>query len=323
MTTLSRRTTLGLIASSLAAPALAQTDYPNRPVTVIVPQAAGGANDIIGRLVSEKLSEVLGQRFVVENRAGAGGNLGSQAAARATPDGYTLLVTISASQAINPALYARTGFDPVKDFAPISMLGTVPNVLVVHPAFEAKSVADLIRMAREKPGFYHYASAGNGTLNHLVGEMLKSRAGIELKHIPYRGIAPALSDVIAGHVPISFANLPAAISQIQAGTVRALGVSTLKRNSFVPEVPTIAETVPGFDAELWIAIYAIAGTPQPIVDKLVAATHRAMTAPEIKAKFAQQGAEVVTSTPAELAAKLEADLKTWAEIVKASGARIE
>jgi tripartite-type tricarboxylate transporter receptor subunit TctC len=323
MTTLSRRTTLGLIASSLAAPALAQTDYPNRPVTVIVPQAAGGANDIIGRLVSEKLSEVLGQRFVVENRAGAGGNLGSQAAARATPDGYTLLVTISASQAINPALYARTGFDPVKDFAPISMLGTVPNVLVVHPAFEAKSVADLIRMAREKPGFYHYASAGNGTLNHLVGEMLKSRAGIDLKHIPYRGIAPALSDVIAGHVPISFANLPAAISQIQAGTVRALGVSTLKRNSFVPEVPTIAETVPGFDAELWIAIYAIAGTPQPIVDKLVAATHRAMTAPEIKAKFAQQGAEVVTSTPAELAAKLEADMKTWAEIVKASGARIE
>lgn len=323
MTTLSRRTTLGLIASSLAAPALAQTDYPNRPVTVIVPQAAGGANDIIGRLVSEKLSEVLGQRFVVENRAGAGGNLGSQAAARATPDGYTLLVTISASQAINPALYARTGFDPVKDFAPITMLGTVPNVLVVHPAFEAKSVADLIRMAREKPGFYHYASAGNGTLNHLVGEMLKSRAGIDLKHIPYRGIAPALSDVIAGHVPISFANLPAAISQIQAGTVRALGVSTLKRNSFVPEVPTIAETVPGFDAELWIAIYAIAGTPQPIVDKLVAATHRAMTAPEIKAKFAQQGAEVVTSTPAELAAKLEADLKTWAEIVKASGARIE
>ncbi|WP_374626502.1 tripartite tricarboxylate transporter substrate-binding protein, partial [Devosia sp.] len=201
--------------------------------------------------------------------------------------------------------------------------GTVPNVLVVHPAFEAKSVADLIRMAKEKPGFYHYASAGNGTLNHLVGEMLKSRAGIDLKHIPYRGIAPALSDVIAGHVPISFANLPAAISQIQAGTVRALGVSTLKRNSFVPQVPTIAETVPGFDAELWIAIYAIAGTPQPIIDKLVAATHRALAAPEIKAKFAQQGAEVVTSTPAELAAKLEADLKVWAEIVKASGARIE
>ncbi|MBY0363564.1 MAG: tripartite tricarboxylate transporter substrate binding protein [Phreatobacter sp.] len=323
MTTLSRRTTLGLIASSLAAPALAQADYPTRPVTVIVPQAAGGANDIIGRLVSEKLSEVMGQRFVVENRAGAGGNLGSQAAARSTPDGYTLLVTISASQAINPALYARTGFDPVKDFAPISLLGTVPNVLVVHPAFEAKSVADLIRLAKDKPGFYQYASAGNGTLNHLVGEMLKSRAGIDLKHIPYRGIAPALSDVIAGHVPISFANLPAAISQIQAGTVRALGVSTLRRNSFVPDVPTIAETVPGFDAELWIALYAIAGTPQPVVDRLVAATHRALQAPDIKAKFAQQGAEVVTSTPAELAAKLDADLKVWAEIVKASGARIE
>lgn len=323
MHTLSRRTTLGLIASGLAAPAFAQADYPARPVTVIVPQAAGGANDIIGRLVAEKLSEVMGQRFVVENRAGAGGNIGSQAAARSTPDGYTLLVTISASQAINPALYARTGFDPVKDFAPVSLLGTVPNVLVVHPAFEAKTVADLIRMAKEKPGFYQYASAGNGTLNHLVGEMLKSRAGIDLKHIPYRGIAPALSDVIAGHVPISFANLPAAISQIQAGTVRALGVSTLKRNGFVPEVPTIAETVPGFDAELWIALYGIAGTPQPVIDKLVAATHRALQGADIKAKFAQQGAEVVTSTPAELAAKLDTDLKVWAEIVKASGARIE
>ncbi|PTM61261.1 tripartite tricarboxylate transporter substrate binding protein [Phreatobacter oligotrophus] len=321
-----RRHALGLIAAAapaLAGTARAQVDYPNRPVTVIVPQAAGGANDIIGRILAEKLSEVMGQRFVVENRAGAGGNLGSQAAARSTPDGYTLLVTISASQAINPALYARTGFDPVKDFAPVSLLGTVPNVLLVHPGFEARSVADLIRMAKEKPGFYHYASAGNGTLNHLVGEMLKSRAGIDLKHIPYRGIAPALTDVIAGHVPITFANLPAAISQIQAGTVRALGVSTLKRNSFVPQVPTIAETVPGFDAELWIALYAVAGTPQPIVDRLVAATHRALADEQVKAKFAQQGAEVVTSTPAELAARLDADLKVWAEIVKTSGAKIE
>lgn len=323
MSSLSRRTALGLIASGIAEPAFAQADYPNRPVTVIVPQAAGGANDIIGRLVCEKLSEIMGQRFVVENRAGAGGNIGSQAAARSTPDGYTLLITISASQAINPALYARTGFDSVKDFAPISMLGTVPNVLVVHPSFEAKTIADLIRMAKEKPGFYQYASAGNGTLNHLVGEMLKSRAGVDLKHIPYRGIAPALGDVIAGHVPMTFANLPAAISQIQAGTVRALGVSTLKRNDKIPDVPAIAETVPGFDAELWIAIYGIAGTPQPVVDKLVAATHRALASPEMKAKFAQQGADIVTSTPAELAAKLEADLKTWAEIVKTSGARIE
>jgi tripartite-type tricarboxylate transporter receptor subunit TctC len=323
MARLTRRTTLGLLSAAIAGPAFAQADYPSRPVTVIVPQAAGGANDIIGRIVAEKLSEILGQRFVVENRAGAGGNLGSQAAARATPDGYTLLVTISASQAINPALYARTGFDPVKDFAPISMLGTVPNVLVVNPGFPARTVADLIRMAKEKPGEYQYASAGNGTLNHLVGEMLKSRAGIDLKHIPYRGIAPALSDVIAGHVPITFSNLPAVISQIQAGTVRALGVSTLKRNANIPEVPAIAETVPGFDAELWIALYGIAGTPQPILDKLVAATHQALAAPEMKGKFAQQGADIVTSTPAELAAKLEADLKVWAEIVRTSGAKIE
>lgn len=328
MPALSRRATLGLLSSVVAAPALstrllAQADYPNRPVTVIVPQAAGGANDIIGRIVAEKLADVLGQRFVVENRAGAGGNLGSQAAARSAPDGYTLLVTISASQAINPALYARTGFDPVKDFAPISMLGTVPNVLVVNPAFPARTVADLIRMAKDKPGEYQYASAGNGTLNHLVGEMLKSRAGIDLKHIPYRGIAPALSDVIAGHVPITFSNLPAVISQIQAGTVRALGVSTLKRNANIPDVPPIADTVPGFDAELWIALYAVAGTPQPIVDRLVAATHAALAKPDMKDKFAQQGADIVTSTPQELTAKLESDLKVWAEIVRASGARIE
>jgi tripartite-type tricarboxylate transporter receptor subunit TctC len=323
MTTFTRRTTLGLIASAAAGPAFAQADYPNRPVTVMVPQAPGGANDIIGRIIAEKLSEVMGQRFVIENKAGAGGNLGSQAAARSTPDGYTLLVTISASQAINPALYARTGFDPVKDFAPISMLGTVPNVLVVNPNFEAKSVADLIRLAKEKPSFYQYASAGNGTLNHLVGEMLKSRAGIDLKHIPYRGIAPALSDVIAGHVPITFSNLPAVISQIHAGTVRALGVSTLKRNANIPDVPAIAETVPGFDAELWIALYGVAGTPQPIIDKLVEATHKALAAPDMKAKFAQQGADIVPSTPAELAAKLEADLKVWAEIVRTSGAKIE
>lgn len=328
MPAFTRRAALGLLSSALAAPALsrqalAQADYPNRPVTVIVPQAAGGANDIIGRIVAEKLAEVMGQRFVVENRAGAGGNLGSQAAARSAPDGYTLLVTISASQAINPALYARTGFDPVKDFAPVSMLGTVPNVLVVNPAFPARTVADLIRMAKEKPGEYQYASAGNGTLNHLVGEMLKSRAGIDLKHIPYRGIAPALSDVIAGHVPITFSNLPAVISQIQAGTVRALGVSTLKRNANIPDVPPIADTVPGFDAELWIALYAVAGTPQPIVDRLVTATHAALAKPDMKEKFAQQGADIVTSTPGELAAKLEGDLKVWAEIVRASGARIE
>ncbi|QCI64425.1 Bug family tripartite tricarboxylate transporter substrate binding protein [Phreatobacter stygius] len=323
MPAVSRRAALGLLSSALAAPAFAQADYPNRPVTVVVPQAPGGANDIIARIIAEKLSEVMGQRFVIENKAGAGGNLGSQAAARATPDGYTLLVTISASQAINPALYARTGFDPVKDFAPISMLGTVPNVLVVNPNFPARTVADLIRMAKEKPGDYHYASAGNGTLNHLVGEMLKSRAGIDLKHIPYRGIAPALSDVIAGHVPITFSNLPAVISQIQAGTVRALGVSTQKRNANIPDVPAIAETVPGFDAELWIAIYGVAGTPQPIIDRLVRATHEALAKPDMKAKFAQQGADIVASTPAELAAKLEADLKVWAEIVRTSGAKIE
>ncbi len=308
---------------ALAAPAMAQSDYPNRPVTVIVPQAPGGANDIIARVIAEKLSESLGQRFVIENRAGAGGNIGSQAAAKAPTDGYTLLVTISASQAINPALYPKTGFDPVKDFAPISMLATVPNVVVVNPAFEARTMADLIRMAKEKPDSLFYASAGNGTLNHLVGEMLTSRAGIRMKHVPYRGIAPALTDVIAGHVPIAFGNLPAVLSQVQSGTVRALAVSTKERSPFLPDVPPIADTLPGFNADLWVALYAVAGTPQPIIDKLVAATHKALASPEMKEKFAQQGAIITPSSPAQLAARLEEDLKVWAQIVKESGAKIE
>ena len=313
---------LGLVAL-LASRAHAQTAYPARPVTIVVPQAPGGTNDIVARLLAEKLSEQMGQRFVVENRAGAGGNIGSASAARAEKDGYTLLVTISASQAINPALYAKTNFDPVKDFAPVSMLATVPNVLVVNPNFPAKTVAEFIAMAKAKPGELNYASAGNGTLNHLVGEMLKSRAGIDIKHVPYRGIAPALTDVIGGQIPITFGNLPAVISQIQGGSVRALGVSTLKRSATIPDVPTIAETIPGFDAELWIALYGVAGTPQPILDSLHAETLKALATPEMKNKFAQAGAQIITSTPAELAKKLDEDLKIWADIVKSSGAKVE
>ncbi|MEY4726123.1 MAG: putative extracytoplasmic binding receptor, partial [Pseudomonadota bacterium] len=201
------------VLASLAASALctqvamAQSAYPSRPILMVVPQAAGGTNDIVGRIVSQKLGEVLNTAVAVENRPGAGGNVGTQFAAKANKDGYTLLMTISSSQAINPALYKNPGFDPVKDFKPVSLIGSVPNVLLAHPDFPAKSMKDLIQMAKAKPGHYQYASAGNGTLNHLLGEMLNSMAGIDLQHVPYKGVAPALNDVLGGQLPLVFASL--------------------------------------------------------------------------------------------------------------------
>lgn len=323
MIAFSRRALLSATGAVLAAPVLAQGAWPARPVTVVVPQAAGGTNDIVGRLVAEKLSEALGQRFVVENRVGAGGNLGQQAAARAAPDGYTIMITTSASHVINPALYASPGFNAARDYAPISLLATLPNVVVVHPSFPARTLAELIAMAKARPGEIPYASAGNGTLNHLVGEMLKSRAGIDLRHIPYRGVAAMLNDMVGGHIQLGFANLPSCIAQLQAGQVRALAVSSLRRAPLIPDVPAISETVPGFDAELWVGIFAVAGTPQPIVERLIGTTAQVMALPDMKGRFDAAGATIVTSTPAELQGRVERDLVAWAEIVRTSGARIE
>lgn len=319
----SRRLVLAGLSAGLAAPALAQGAWPSRPVTVIVPQAAGGTNDIVGRLVSEKLSDILGQRFVVENRVGAGGNIGQQAAARAAPDGYTIMITTSASHVINPALFANPGFDAVADYEPISLLATLPNVVVVHPSFPARTMAELIAMAKARPGELTYGSAGNGTLNHLVGEMLKSRAGLDIRHIPYRGVAAMLNDMIGGHLQLGFANLPSCIAQLQANQVRALAVSSLARAPLIPDVPAISETIPGFDAELWAAIFAAKATPKPILDRLGEATARAMAMPDMKGRFDAAGATIATSTPEALRAKVAADLRSWAEIVRVSGARIE
>lgn len=233
-TAMSRRTlcTGALLTAGLTAMpgAFAQGNYPSRPIVMIVPQAAGGTNDIVGRVVSQKLADKLGGSAVVDNRPGAGGNIGTQAVARAPKDGYTLLMTISSSQAINPALYKNAGFDPVKDFRPVSLIGAVPNVLLVHPSFPAKSIPELLALARAKPGQYQYASAGNGTLNHLLGEMLNSMAGVNLQHVPYKGVAPALNDVLGGQLPMLFASLPSSLSHIKAGKLRALAVSGATRS---------------------------------------------------------------------------------------------
>lgn len=303
--------------------ASATAQYPSRTITMIVPQNVGGTNDIVGRIVAQRLGEALGGSVVVENRVGAGGNIGTAAAARAPKDGHTLLMTISSSQAINPALYKDPGFDPVKDFAPIALVGSVPNVLVVNPAFPARTLDELVKLVKANPGKYQYASAGNGTLNHLLGEMLNSTAGLDLQHIPYKGVAPAITDVIGGQVPMAFASLPAVLGHLKAGRLTALGVSSPQRSPALPDVPAIGERVPGYAGTLWVALFAPRGIPADVEARLVQAAARVLAAEETRASLTAQGVEIATATPAQLAALLQEDMQRWSRIVKASGARVD
>ncbi len=318
------------LVAMLAAPlwAGAQGAYPSRPIVMIVPQAAGGTNDIVGRIVSQKLGEVMNASVVVENRPGAGGNIGTQAAARATKDGYTLLMTISSSQAINPALYKNPGFDPVADFKPISLIGAVPNVLLVHPSFPAKSVAELVTLAKSKPGQYQYASAGNGTLNHLLGEMLGSMTGTTLQHVPYKGVAPALNDVLGGQLPILFASLPSSLAHIKAGKLRALAVSGTARSPVLPDIPTIAETVSGYSGTLWIGLFAPVGVPAEALARLQDGMGRALATKDLRDKLELQGVEMAGTperpvSPEQFATLLNEDIVKWARIVRSSGASVD
>jgi tripartite-type tricarboxylate transporter receptor subunit TctC len=313
------------LASALAAtagPAGAQT-YPARPITMVIPQAVGGTNDIVGRIVAQKLGETLGGSVISENRPGAGGNIGTAYVAKAPKDGYTLMLTVSSAQAINPALYKNPGFDPVKDFVPISLIGAVPNVLVVHPAFPARTLKEFIEVTKAKPKFYQYASAGNGTLNHLLGEMLASYAGVQLQHIPYKGVAPALNDVIGGQVQIAFSTPAAVLQHIRAGRLVALGVSTPARSPSLPTVPAIAESLPGYSGSLWIAVYAPRGVPAEIEAQLQAAMKKVLDSADTKEKLVAQGVELSSATPAQLAALLTDDIARWSKIVRESGATID
>ena len=326
----SRRAFLATLFGALAmgTTVFAQTAYPSRPIVMIVPQAAGGTNDIVGRLVSQKLGEVMGTSAVVENRPGAGGNIGTQLAAKAPKDGYTLLMTISSSQAINPALYKNAGFDPVKDFKPISLIGAVPNVLLVNSSFPAKSVAELVALAKAKPGEYQYASAGNGTLNHLLGEMLNSMAGISFQHVPYKGVAPALNDVLGGQLPMLFASLPSSLAHIKAGKLRAIAVSGATRSPVLPDVPTVAETVPGFSGTLWIGLFAPAGVSPDVLARLQDGMAKTLAAKDLRDKLEQQGVELAGTvdkpvTPEQFATLLNEDIAKWARIVKTSGASVD
>ena len=325
-----RALALGLaVSASLlqATPAMAQTAYPSRPVTLVVPQAAGGTNDIVGRLVGQKLGEVMNASVVVDNRPGAGGNIGTQLVAKAQKDGYTLLMTISSSQAINPALYKAPGFDPVADFQPISLVGAVPNVLLAHPSFAAKTVPELLALAKSRPGQLQYASAGNGTLNHLLGEMLNQMSGVELQHVPYKGVAPALNDVLGGQLPLLFGSLPSTLAHIRSGKLRALAVSSPQRSPVLPDVPALGEFVPGYSGTLWIGLFAPAGVPKEVMDRLQDGMRQAMADKDMRDKLEAQGVELAGTatkpvTPDEFAALLKQDIAKWARIVKTSGATI-
>ena len=306
----------------------AQSTYPSRTIVMLVPQAAGGTNDIVGRVVGQRLAEVLGGSVVIDNRPGAGGNIGTQLAAQAPKDGHSLLMTISSSQAINPALYKHPGFDPVKDFRPISLIGAVPNVLLVNPSFAAKSVTELLAMAKGKPNELQYASAGNGTLNHLLGEMVGSMAGVKLQHVPYKGVAPALTDVLGGQLPMLFASLPSALAHIKSGKLRALAVSGATRSPVLPDLPTIAETLPGYSGTLWIGLFAPTGVPQEVLTKLQDGMAKTLAGKELRDKLEQLGVELAAAadkpvTPDQFAAILNEDITKWARIVKSSGASVD
>lgn len=303
--------------------ARAEDDYPSRPVTVVVPLAAGGANDAIARVVVQKLSAVMGRNFVVENRAGAGGNIAAVHVARARPDGYTLMFTVDSVLVVNPALYRNPGFDPQRDFAPIALAATAGYLLVAGPGFAGRTLRDLIDAARARPGTIGFASAGHGTPNHLLGEMFARAANIDLLHVPYKGAAAAVVDVAAGQVPIAVASVPVSLALIQTGKLRALSVLNERRIPTLPEVPTVGETLKGFGATPWYGLVAPAGTPRSVIDRLHAAMEKVVAARDVQEKLAGQGCEAQGGSPAQFAAMIRDGLPRWARIVKESGASLD
>jgi len=306
-----------------ALPAFGQA-YPTKPVKVVVPFPAGGTTDILARHVAAKLSERLGQQFIVDNKAGAGGNIGTEFTAKADADGYTIMMGTIGTHAINISLYNKLGYDPVKDFAPLSLVAMVANVLVVHPSVPAKNVQEFIALAKAQPGKLNFGTPGNGTSGHLSAELFKTMTGTDLIHVPYRGSGPMLTDLLGGNVQFTFDNLPSALPHIRSGALRALGVTTPKRWPSTPDIPTIAEQgLPDYSATAWFAMYAPVKTPAPILAKLNSEIDAILKTPEMKAQFDQQGAEPVGGKPEVLADLMKTEIEKWAKAVKASGAKID
>lgn len=314
---------LGACAALACTAAQAQDRYPNKAVTVIVPQAAGGANDAIARIITTKLAELTGQSFVVENRVGAGGNIGTAHAAKARADGYTLMLTADSSYVINPSLYKSTGFDPLKDFEPVSTVATAGYVLVANPGFAPNNTAELIALAKQQPGRIMIGSAGNGTVNHLVGEMLNKAAGIDLVHVPYKGASAAVTDLVGGQVQVSVQSLPSSISFIRSGRIKVLGVVNEKRLAALPGAAPIQETVSGLAVTPWYGVFAPAATPRAVVAQLQALIAQALDASDVKDKLTQVGAEPYRLSGEPFAALIRTELPRWAKAVKDSGASVD
>lgn len=309
------------LVSTAAAPATG--DYPTKPVRVLVGFPAGGSTDVLTRQIGVRLSENLGQPIIVDNRAAAGGSLASELVAKGNPDGYTLMMATVASHGINPSLYRKIPYNVVKDFAPITLVATYPLVLATHPSLPAKSVKELIGAARAKPGQFRFASSGNGSPGHLSGEILKSLAKIDLIHVPYKGGAPANVAVLSGEAHMTFATLPGMIPHVKAGRVTALAVTTAKRSAAIPDVPAIAESVPGFDVSSWAGFVAPAGTPRAIVMRLNQETIKVITSRELRERLAAEGADPVGNTPEQFSAFIKVELEKWAAAVKQAGAQLD
>lgn len=310
---ITRRVALGMaLAMGLAGTALAE--FPERQVTLVIPFAAGGSTDVVGRIVAQKMGDNLGQQVIVQNVGGAGGSLGAQQVAGADPDGYTILMGTVATHALNPLILKQKPYDPVEDFAPISLLVLVPNVLAVNPELPVNTVQELIDLAKTDPSLA-YASSGNGTPLHLSGALFNSMAGTEITHIPYKGSGPALTDVLGNQVPIIFDNLPSASGHIQSGQLRALGVTTAERAPSFPDVPAIAETLPGYETYSWNALFAPAGTPPEVVERLNAAALEAMKDPAVIERMGEFSAEIVGSTADELGEHVKAEMAKWEPVV--------
>ena len=311
--TLTRRILLGsALAFGLAGAAAAE--FPDRPVTLVIPFAAGGSTDVVGRIVAERMGQELGQQVIVQNVGGAGGSLGAGQVAKADADGYTILMGTVATHALNPLILKQKPYDPVADFAPVSLLVLVPNVLAVNPQLPANTVQELIDLAKTEP--LAYASSGNGTPLHLSGELFKAMAGVDITHIPYKGSGPALTDVLGNQVPIIFDNLPSASGHIASGKLRALGVTTAERAPSFPDVPAIGETLPGYETYSWNALFAPAGTPPEAIAKLHDAAVAAMADPAVAARMGEFSATIVASSPEELAEHVKAEMAKWEPVVK-------